>query len=97
MRHPDEAEAIEWVSAEIARLRSLSYDELAGLVDEALHYRIVSRTGRVLMGEAQVFWERDEHGPLWLLVDICERKPGVVSSIASDQFLRAADEFSDGQ
>ena len=49
------------------------------------------------MGEAQVFWERDEHGPLWLLVDICERKPGVVSSIASDQFLRAADEFSDGQ
>ena len=91
MSHPDEVESREWVETHINRLRSMSYVELLEFLDVPTHYRVESRTGRVLMGESQVFWDRGEEGPLRIMVDICEPKPGVVSSIASDDFIRAPD------
>jgi hypothetical protein len=89
--HPDEAEAREWVQAQIERLRSISYAELLEQRDEPVHYAIRSRTGRELMGETYVFWDGAEDGPLRVMVDVCEPKPGVVRSIASDDFIRARD------
>jgi hypothetical protein len=89
--HPDEVEAREWVETQVNRLRSMSYAELLECRNEPTHYRVESRTGRVLMGETQVFWDSGEEGPLRIMVDICEPKPGVVSSIASDDFIRAPD------
>jgi hypothetical protein len=91
MRHPDEVEAREWVASEVLRLRSMSYDDLLVSLDDPIHYRVVSRTGRTLMGETYIFWDRGEPGPLRVMVDICEPKPGIVSSIVSDQFIRAPD------
>src|SRR5258705_13878828 len=89
--HPDEVEARKWVSEQIDRLRALSYDDLLEQLDEPEHYTIRSRTGRELMGETQVFWDSREDGDLRVLVDVCEPKPGVVSSIVSDDFIRAPD------
>jgi hypothetical protein len=91
MSHADDVEAREWVETEIGRLRSMSYAELLVCRDEPIHYEVRSRTGRVLMGETYVFWDSGEEGPLRVMVDICEPKPGMVSSIASDQFIRAWD------
>jgi hypothetical protein len=91
MRHPDKAEAQEWVDAETARLRAMSYQELQALLDDSIHYRVPSQTGRVLMGEIQVFWDTGKPGPLRVVVDICEPKPGLVRSIASQDFIRAPD------
>ena len=79
------------VSEQIDRLRALSYDDLLEQLDEPEHYTIRSRTGRELMGETQVFWDSREDGDLRVLVDVCEPKPGVVSSIVSDDFIRAPD------
>jgi hypothetical protein len=59
--------------------------------DEPVHYAIDSRTGRKLMGETYVFWDSGEDGPLRVTVDVCEPRPGVVASIASDDFIRAPD------
>jgi hypothetical protein len=89
--HPDEVEAREWVEAQVNRLRSMSYPELLAQLDEPVHYDIRSRTGRVLMGETQVFWDSGEEGPLRVMVDVCEPKPGIVSSIASEDFIRGPD------
>jgi hypothetical protein len=36
------------VNAETARLRALSYEDLPALLDDSIHYRVPSRTGRVL-------------------------------------------------
>jgi hypothetical protein len=89
--HPDEAEARDWVHAQVERLRSVSYGKLLEERDEPVHYAIHSRTGRELMGETYVFWDSGDDGPLRVMVDVCEPKPGVVSSIASDDFIRAPD------
>lgn len=43
------------------------------------------------MGETYVFWDSGEDGPLRVMVDVCEPRRGVVSSIASDDFIRAPD------
>ena len=91
MRHPDKAEAQEWVNTEIARLRAMSYKDLLALLGDPIHYLVPSQTGRELMGETQVFWDTGEPGPLRVFVDICEPKPGVVRSIASQDFIRAPD------
>ena len=93
MAHPDHDEAAEWVAAEIQRLRALSYDELLGVgeLDAPIHHRIESRTGRVLMGETQVFYDGRDPGPLRVLVDVCEPQSGIVRSIVSDDFIRAPD------
>jgi hypothetical protein len=34
MRHPDKTEAQEWVKAETARLRAMSYQDLLALLDD---------------------------------------------------------------
>ena len=91
MNHPDKAEAQEWVRAQIERLRAMSYDELRASLNDSTHYRVTSRTGRVLMGETQVFWDTGKPGPLRIIVDICEPKSGIVHSIASEDFIRAPD------
>jgi hypothetical protein len=91
MAHPDHDEAAEWVAAEIQRLRALSYEELLGDLNASTHYRIESRTGRVLMGETQVFYDSEDGGPVRVLVDVCEPRRGIVRSIASDDFIRAPD------
>jgi hypothetical protein len=44
-----------------------------------------------LIGETQVFWDDGEPGPLRVIVDVCEPKPGIVRSIASEDFIRAPD------
>jgi hypothetical protein len=91
-RHPDAAEAREWVTAQVARLRSLPYDELLRHLDVPIHYDIESRTGRRLMGESQVFWDDGENGPLRVMVDVCEPKRGTVfGSVAKDDFIRGSD------
>lgn len=77
--------------AEVERLRALSYHDLLRQRDDPIHYAIESRTGGRLMGETYVFWDSGEGGPLRVMVDICEPKPGVVTSIASDDFIRAPD------
>jgi hypothetical protein len=43
------------------------------------------------MGETYVFWDSGEHGPLRVMVDVCEPRPGIVRSIASGDFIRAPD------
>ena len=91
MKHPDKTEAQSWVRAQIERLRGMTYDELVASVDEPAHFHVQSRTGRDLMGETQVFWDSGEPGPLRVIVDICEPKPGIVRSIASADFIRAPD------
>jgi hypothetical protein len=91
MRHPDEVEAREWVASEVRRLRSMSYDDLLVVLDDPIHYKVVSRTGKALMGETYVFWDSAEPGPLRVTVDICEPKPGMVRSLAYDDFIRAPD------
>lgn len=90
MRHPDEVEAREWVASEVRRLRSMSYDDLLVSLDDPIH-KVISRSGRPLMGETCIFWDSGEPGPLRVMVDICEPKLGVVRSIASDDFIRAPD------
>jgi hypothetical protein len=89
--HPDESEARDWVKLEIEQLRALSYEELLRVRDEPIHHAVQSRTGRTLMGETQVWWDSGEAGPLRVTVDICEPKPGLVRSIATDDFIRAPD------
>jgi hypothetical protein len=89
--HPDEGEAREWVEMQVNRLRSLSYPELVVQLDLPVHYGIRSRTGRALMGETQVFWDSGKEGPLRVIVDVCELKPGIVLSIASADFILAPD------
>ena len=91
MSHPDGAEAAQWVKDEISRLRALSYQELLRYEGHALHCEMLSHNGRVLMRETQVFWDKDENGPLRSVVDVCEPKPGWVSSIVSESFIRAPD------
>lgn len=44
------------------------------------------------MGETSVFWDDRDGGPLRVMVDVSELRPRrVVGSIASDDFIRAAD------
>jgi hypothetical protein len=43
------------------------------------------------MGETQVFWDSGEPGALRVIVDVCEPSPGIVRSIASEDFIRAHD------
>jgi hypothetical protein len=90
-RHPDEAEAQEWVQAQIERLRSVSYAELLDQREAPVHYAIRSRSGSQLMGETYVFWDSGDHGPLRVMVAVCEPRPGIVRSIASGDFIRAPD------
>jgi hypothetical protein len=90
-RHPDEGEAQEWLHAQIERLRSVSYAELLDQREGPVHYPIRSRSGRQLIGETYVFWDGGEHGPLRVMVDVCEPRPGIVRSIASGDFIRAPD------
>jgi hypothetical protein len=92
--HPDDEEAREWVQAEINRLHAMSYADLLSLLDDPIHYKVESRTGRELMGETQVFWDSGKPGPLRVIVDICEPKPGIVLSIVSKDFIRATDDSS---
>ena len=91
MAHPDYDEAAEWVGAETERLRAVSYEDLLGQVGLPIHVEIESRTGRVLMGETQVFYDSPDRETLRVLVDICEPRPGIVRSIVSDDFIRAPD------
>lgn len=44
------------------------------------------------MGETQVFWDSKPGGDLRVIVDVCEPKRGVVRSIWTESFHRAADE-----
>ena len=90
-RHPDEAETQEWAQAEIERLRSVSYTELLDQREAPVHYAIRSRSGRQLMGETYVFWDGGEHGPLRVMIDVCEPRPGIMRSIASGDFIRTPD------
>lgn len=94
--HPDEAEARTWVAAEIARLRSMSYSELlAQPLDAPAHHVFTSRTGSSLMGESVVFRDNSEEGregnPLVAIVSVDEPRPGVVTPIAQDSFIRRPD------
>jgi hypothetical protein len=43
------------------------------------------------MGETQVFWDTGEPGPLRVLVDVCEPKPGIVDSIVTEDFIIDSD------
>lgn len=91
MPHPDEVEAQEWVASEIAQVRAVSYRDLLPMVDNPIHRRVSSRTGRFLMGETQVFDLPGKSDWLQVTVDICEPQPGIVHAIAEQAFFVAAD------
>jgi hypothetical protein len=89
-RHPDEKEARRWVKTAIDRLRSSDESDLIAKVDSPEHLSFTSRTGRRLEGEVSVFWDRTgAPGSIAVIVDVCEPKPGVVTPIAQDSFIRS--------
>jgi hypothetical protein len=91
MPHPDQIEAQEWVATEIERVRAMSYRDLLPMVDNPIHHRVPSRTGRFLMGETMVWGLPGEPDWLQVTVDICEPQPGVVHAITEQTFFVAAD------
>jgi hypothetical protein len=91
MPHPDKDEAQEWVASEIAEVHAMSYRDLLPIVDNPIHHRVPSRTGRLLMGETQVFDLPGEPDWLQVTVDIFEPQPGNVHAIAEQTFFVAAD------
>jgi hypothetical protein len=91
MPHPDKNEAQQWVASEIARVRGMSYQALLPMVDNPIHHRVSSRTGRSLMGETQVFDLPGQPDWLQVTVDVFEPQPGGVHAIVEQGFFVAAD------
>ena len=91
MPHPGQIEAQEWVASETERVRAKSYRDLLPLVDNPIHYRVSSRTGRFLMGETQAFDLPGKPDWLQVTVDIFEPQPGAVHAITERTFFVAAD------
>ena len=90
MPHPDQIEAHEWVASEIERIGAKSYRDLLSMVDTPIHHRVPSGTGRLLMGETEVFDLPGEPDWLQVTVDIFEPQPGAVHAIAEQTFFIAA-------
>ena len=61
------------------------------MVDNPIHHRVPTRTGRFLMGETMVWDLPGEPDWLQVTVDICEPQPGVVHAITEQTFFVAAD------
>jgi hypothetical protein len=90
-------EAREWVAAEIARLRGLSYGELLALEGDPIDRELRVSSGEMLVMHTQVLWD-DRRGvgrPLRVIVDVWW--PGspkrVIRSLAVDDFIRGPDGF----
>jgi len=80
------------VKTAVDRLRSSDSSDLIAKVDAPEHISLTSRTGRRLEGEISVFWDRTgAPGSIAVIVDVCEPKPGVVTPIAQDSFIRSPD------
>jgi hypothetical protein len=85
-------EAAKWVSAEIERLRTLSYDDLVRRVDQTEHRTMESADGKPLILETQVFWDDREQRNVRVIVDVWDPAKRVsFGSIAKDDFIRAPD------
>jgi hypothetical protein len=97
MSHPDELEARQWVETEITRLRAASYAELLGRRNKPSHTAFKSSTARSLVGEVNVTWDGAQNEALRVLVDVYESGRGIVSTIASDDFIRASDDSFVGE
>jgi hypothetical protein len=80
------------VKAEIDRLRSSHESDLIAQVDTPNQISFASRTGRQLLGEITIFWDRlAEPGSIGAIVEVREPKPGRARPIAQGSFIRSPD------
>jgi hypothetical protein len=92
MGHRNEIEAREWVSAEIARLRGMSYEDLVREESQPEHRHMRTAEGKPLILETQVFWDDARKRDLRVMVDVWDPAKRVsFESIAKDDFIRAPD------
>jgi hypothetical protein len=92
MKDPDEPQAGEWVAAEIARLRALSYEDLVTGEGQPAHQEMLTAADRQLILETQIFWDDGKKRNLRVIVDVWDPAKRVsIGSIASDDFIRAPD------
>jgi hypothetical protein len=81
-----------WVTAHIARLRAMTYEQLLARRDSPQHYEVPVDDGRfVLSGEIQVFWDHPnrQSSDLRVIVTIWNDAGG--KPLASGGFIRAPD------
>jgi hypothetical protein len=91
MTDRDATEAVKWIATEIARLRSLTYQDLVQAEGRSEHRRKVTAGGRPLVLERQVFWDDEKKRTLRVIVDVWDPAKRVSRSIATDDFIRAPD------
>jgi hypothetical protein len=89
--HPYEQEAAAWVSAEIERLRNLSYDDLLALEGQREHRPMETTDGKTLGLETQIFWDDRERRNLRVVVDVWDPSKRISRSIVTNDFIRAPD------
>jgi hypothetical protein len=85
-------EAGDWVAAEIARLRALSYEELLGLEGREIERELRASSGESLVMQTQVLWDdgRGVERDLRVIVDVWWPGSGkrVIGSLAVGDFIR---------
>jgi hypothetical protein len=93
VRDTDEAQA--WVAHQIARLRSVPYDELLVRRDDDEHIELRFASGQTYVGEISVFWDDSERRTLRVVVDVWDpnrtSRWGTFPQLTADGFIRAPD------
>jgi hypothetical protein len=89
--HAHHEPAATWVAAEIARLRSLTYDDLLALQGLSEHQSVETDDGKMLGMESQVVFDDREQRNLRVLVDVWDASRIVSRSIARADFIKAPD------
>jgi hypothetical protein len=86
-----EQEAAAWVSTEIQRLRTLSYEDLAAQEGLREHRPMETAEQKALVMETMIFWDDGERQNLRVMVDVWDPSKHISCSIVIDDFIRAPD------
>jgi hypothetical protein len=89
--HAHHERAATWVAAEIARLRSLTYDDLLALQGLSEHQSMETDDRKTLGMESQVVFDDREQRNLRVLVDAWDASRLFSRSIARADFIKAPD------
>jgi len=84
-------QAKDWVAAEIARWRTVSYSRLVEHEGEPVHVEKADQRGKARILETQFFWDDRQRGDIRVTVDVWDPDRRISRSVAIDAFIRAAD------